>query len=60
MIRKMKMRNSIEPKKVRIGFKEQAFRLLTQTRITKEQLKTALDEAAIDAEAYKKEKSSEF
>ena len=58
MIRKMK--NSIEPKKVFIGFKEQAFRLLTQTRVTKEYLNAALEEAATKAEEYKIDKINEF
>ena len=52
MIRKVKMRNSVDVKKVRIGFEEQAFRLLTQTRATKEDLMNSLQNAVKRAQAY--------
>ena len=52
MIRKMKMRNSVDVRKVRIGFEEQAFRLFTQTRATKDDLMNSLQNAVKRAETY--------
>jgi len=60
MIRKMKMRNSVDVRKVCIGFEEQAFRLLTQTRAKKEDLENSLKKAIKRAETYEKEEKNDF
>ena len=49
MVRKLKMTNAISPNKAAIGFGEQAFRLLTQTRVEEADLVAALDSAAVRA-----------
>ena len=49
MVRKLKMTNAMNPKKAAIGFEEQAFRLLTQTRVEKPALVAALKKAAVRA-----------
>ena len=51
MVRKLKMTNAVNPQKGRpaIGFEEQAFRLLTQTRVEKAALIAALKRAEVRA-----------
>jgi len=49
MVRKLKMTNAMNPKKAAIGFEEQAFRLLTQTRVEK---------AALDSDQGREGRSS--